>query len=100
MSSNNWTYSDWKNSKARVILKDIPKNRIDFVFFEDMTKQEKQKHPSAETTGGYLKIIKPTAKQKQEWWDELPDTEKEIIKSIPNFDAAIFKQITGIDVEA
>lgn len=41
-----------------------------------------------------------TYKQKQEWWDKLLYKEKEIIKSIPNFDATIFKQITGIDVNA
>lgn len=33
------------------------------------------------------------------WWDDLTDKEKGIIKSIPNFDPDIFKEITGIDVK-
>ena len=31
--------------------------------------------------------------------DDLSDEKKNIIKSIPNFDKVIFKEITGIDVE-
>lgn len=34
-----------------------------------------------------------------EWWDDLTDREKGIIKSIPNFDPDIFKEITGIYVK-
>jgi hypothetical protein len=30
------------------------------------------------------------------WWRTLPDEDKEIIMSIPNFDMEIFKKITGI----
>lgn len=97
---SNLTYLDWKTSDACDILMEIPTNTVEFIEFEKMTEEEKQRHKSAEITGGYLKLIQYDNKQRQEWWDELPDTEKEIIKSIPNFDAAIFKQITGIDVEA
>lgn len=32
-------------------------------------------------------------------WKNLTDSEKEDVKAIPNFDARIFKEITGIDVE-
>ena len=32
------------------------------------------------------------------WWENMSDENKEIIKSIPNFDAEIFKEITGIEV--
>ena len=48
-------------------------------------------------TGGFLKQTEEEAK-KQMWWDELSDKEKNAILSIPNFDRAIFKEITGIDV--
>ena len=40
-------------------------------------------------SGGVLEYI---------WWHGLSDSEKKIIKSIPNFDKEIFKEITGIDV--
>ena len=32
------------------------------------------------------------------WWAKMTDKNKEIIKSIPNFNAEIFKEITGIEV--
>lgn len=32
-------------------------------------------------------------------WDNLTDDEKEAVKQIPNFDAKVFEEITGIDVE-
>ena len=36
---------------------------------------------------------------RQMWWDGLSDHEKEIVLNLPNFDKAIFKEITGIDVQ-
>ena len=38
-------------------------------------------------------------KQRQKWWDRLCSKEKEFILGLPNFDAAIFKECTGIDVK-
>ena len=35
----------------------------------------------------------------QIWWDKITKDNKEIIKSMPNFDKDIFKEITGIEVE-
>ena len=32
------------------------------------------------------------------WWEDMSTSNKNIIKSMPNFDAAIFKEITGIEV--
>ena len=47
--------------------------------------------------GGYLKEY--TFKEAcQNWWNKMSDENKEIIKSIPNFNAEIFKEITGIEV--
>ncbi len=34
----------------------------------------------------------------QEWWYRLPDQQKNVIKSMPNFDAAIFTVCTGISL--
>ena len=33
------------------------------------------------------------------WWAGMSEENKEIIKSIPNFDAGIFEEITGIKEE-
>lgn len=43
------------------------------------------------------KLVKYTYQEAcSKWWEELSGENKEIIKSIPNFDAKIFEEITGI----
>ena len=63
-----------------------------------MTDEEKAAHPEAETTGGYLKELN-NSEWAVIWWRSLNDRQKNIITAIPNFDKAIFKEITGIDVD-
>lgn len=58
----------------------------------------KAAHPEYETTGGILAKRKP-AMTPQEWWDGLDESDKGEVMSLPNFDADIFKEITGIEVE-
>ena len=94
---SNWTFRDWCYSKAKDILDTIPNNAPTWIRFENMTDEEKEQHPEYKTTEGYLKEI-DNSKCVQAWWDNLSDHEKDIIKSLPNFDAEIFKEITGIDV--
>ena len=96
---SNWTHKDWAISKARYLLDKMPKFTIEWVYEEDMSNEEKEKHPTYKTTGGYLKIS-DNQKTRQTWWDDnLSDKQKEIIKRIPNFDAKIFEEITGIKTE-
>ena len=64
-----------------------------------MTDSEKEENPTWECTGGYLKTVEATDKDKQEWWDNLDDEEREEVMRLPNFDKDIFKEITGIEVE-
>ena len=96
---SNWTYSDWANSDARWYLLDIPTDYTDTEFISDykMTNEEKTAHPEYVTIGGYLKTVHHEA-DVQGWWDDLGDRKKETIKALPNFDAEIFKEITGITV--
>ena len=68
-----WTYRDWIRSDACFIL-DV-KLRDPF-----------GSHNNTKNMG--------------KWWSELTSREKDVIKNLPNFDAAIFKEITGIDVDA
>ena len=91
------TYLEWMNSDARYLLNQIPKNVVELVYEEDMTDGEKLANPTYETTGGYLKVL-DESECGQLWWDRLPDRQKNIIKAIPNFDANIFQQCTGIEV--
>ena len=64
-----------------------------------MTDEEKAEHPEAETTDGYLKKL-DNSECAVIWWRGLSGGQKAIITAIPNFDKAIFKEITGIDVDA
>lgn len=89
------TYCEWIDSDARYLLNKIPKNVVEWVHKEDMTDTEKAAHPTYETTGGYIKVL-DESECGQLWWDALTDYEKNIIKGIPNFDADIFFQCTGI----
>lgn len=95
---SDWTYRDWLNSDARYLLNQIPGDVLEYVWFEDMTDEEKAAHPEPKTTGGYLKQL-DNSECGSIWWRGLNDYEKTIIKAIPNFDKEIFKEITGVDVD-
>jgi hypothetical protein len=92
------TYREWIDSNARYLLNQIPKDVVEWVYEEDMTDEEKAAHPTYETTGGYLKVL-DESECGQLWWGSLSDRRKEIIKAIPNFDAEIFFQCTGVRVD-
>lgn len=93
-----WTYRDWLNSEARYLLNQIPGDVLEYIWLDDMTDEEKAAHPEAETTGGYLKVL-DNSECAVIWWRGLSDHQKNIIAAIPNFDKAIFKEITWIDVD-
>jgi hypothetical protein len=94
-----WTLEHWLNCRARYLLDQIDDCPLEYVWFDSMTDEEKAAHPEAETTGGYLKE-RTTADNARKWWAGLSADDRNIIFSLPNFDAAIFKEITGIDVDA
>ena len=71
---------------------------VEWVYSADMTDEEKKEHPAHETTGGYLKVL-DESECAVLWWMGLNDEKKQVIRDIPNFDAKIFKEITGIDAE-
>ena len=60
-----------------------------------MTDKEKKENKSAFVCRGYLKVYG----YKEAWanlWKTLSDKEKNSFKTLPNFDAIIFEEITGI----
>ena len=93
-----WTYHDWIDSEARSVMRNCPYTKTIWIYSSGMTDSEKEKYPTWECTGSYLKTIYVTKEDKQKWWDELDDTEREAVMSLPNFDKEIFKEITGIEV--
>ena len=92
-----WTFEQWVNCRARYLLNQIEDCQLEYVYLSDMTDEEKAAHPEAETTGGYLKE-RTTADNARKWWAGLSADDRNVILGLPNFDAAIFQEITGIDV--
>ena len=61
------------------------------------TEEEKKADQEKEMIGGYLKEY--TMKEAwANWWGKMSEEAKKIVQDIPNFDAKIFKEITGIEV--
>ena len=62
-----------------------------------MTEDEKQANPSCSFTGGYLRVME----YKEAWrrsWDNADPENRELVRKLPNFDAEVFFEITGIDL--
>ena len=93
-----WTYRDWRCSSARDLMCDCPYTKTVWINEKYMTDSEKEENSTWKRTGGYLKTIEVTDEDRQAWWDNLDDEDQEEIKSLPNFDKEIFKEITGIEV--
>ena len=67
-----------------------------WVDWNDMSENEK-KYNNCYCCGGYVKKIE----YKDAWsylWSSITDREKKEIESLPNFDAEVFKEITGIQI--
>ena len=62
------------------------------------TEEEMKDSPIRQAIQGYLKQYTFEEACKN-WWNNMLDKDKELIKGIPNFDAEIFKEITGIEVQ-
>ena len=92
------TLKEWWNSNARWIMLHMPtKNTLEWVNSANMTDKEKADHPEHETTGGFLRMMKPD-ETAQHWWKGLSEEARNAVLSLPNFDAEIFRKITGIRV--
>lgn len=63
-----------------------------------MTEEEKKADPEFYVRGGYLK----TYSWEEAWanfWKDTTEENRQKVLNLPNFDAKIFKEITGIDVD-
>ena len=94
--ATDWTYNDWYYSKAYDVMARCPYTTTKFIETSKMSDEEKEKHPEHKTIGGYLKTIIVTQEDKQKWWDKLSAINKQAVYDLPNFDADVFEQCTGI----
>src|SRR3990167_8087383 len=94
-------FGKWLDMKPTEFLQkhstymDIPLNR--WINIENMTEEEKKSVKGCTEMGGYLKNL-PFKEACQIWWNENQNDHKRFL-DIPGFDAAMFKEITGIDTE-
>ena len=89
------TWEEWRNCEAYDILTRVKKS--EWVWYDDMSEEEKQKYPSAKTCDGYLKETERKVGSK-DWWNSLDISEKATIIQLPNFDLDIFNDIMEFKV--
>src|SRR5574344_1153901 len=117
-NSGDWNSGDWNSGFfntdfpiVRIFNKEtnVPRDNIDFPSFlyfdltvwvshDTATDEEKEEHKQEiETCGGFLKTLDYKEAFKLAW-DKASEEEHEQVKQLPNFDADIFYEISGIDV--
>ena len=107
-SAQEYTFAFNKLAKKQA-LSELP--RVHFLYFsliewipkEHMSTIEKVHHPEYVTTGGYLKkyTYKEAFRKSFEKAKRLPDWPEQLgrLKTLPNFDAKVFEEISGIKEE-
>ena len=90
-----WTYDDFINSKAFKYLQQVDTT----LWIPDykMSEEEKNLYPYYVTTKGYIKNL-PYKEAFANSWNNWNNDARQSFKDLPNFDAEIFKDITGIEV--
>ena len=75
-------------------------NSSSFILNEwiNYTEEEKKNDKAKELIGGYLKTYEYKEAYKN-WWNNMSNYNKNVIKNLPNFDKNIFLEITGINVD-
>lgn len=87
------TVKEWENHPAYRLMNKITPTI--WVQWEAMSKTERERYPLCEASGGYTKSVS----MKEAWanfWHNLTDEDKNHFTSLPNFDANVFEEITGI----
>ena len=124
-NSGNWNSGNWNsgylNTSAQkysfIFNKQVEKSVLAQIEFPEfmrftltdwipdykMSQQEKERHPEYVTTGGYLKEYTykeafrksfEVARRKSDW-----PKQRQMLLNLPNFDAKIFEEISGINEE-
>ena len=89
------TLREFRNSKYNEALCSVL-----FILTEwiEYTEEEMKEDENKRLIGGYLKEYS-YKEACANWWSELTEENREIIMSIPNFDADKFYEITGIKID-
>lgn len=87
-------FVEFLKSEYNAALRSVDFKLTEWVAYTEREKKEDEKKAM---TGGYLKAI-PYKEACAKWWSQMTEENKRIIQSMPNFDAKIFKDITGIEI--
>lgn len=90
---SNYTYDDWDSSEAHRIMYGLMADVFEVITHSDKDGWAKEYF---EKEAEVVQLEREEAAQAQ--WDSLTREEQEVVKSLPNFDAEIFYQCTGIRV--
>lgn len=88
--------SEYEEIKESLPEINIPQTH--WIKESDMTGEEKKNKPLYKTLGGYLKTI-TYEESWANWWNKASKSDKNAILDLDQFDADIFKGITGIDLK-
>jgi hypothetical protein len=88
-----WIFRSNNHCELQAIIHRNTKNLCQWIFDSAMTDKEKEDNPTYKTTGGYLKVT--GYKQK----GELSNEDREFLSAVPNFDANILFECTGIRID-
>ena len=91
----NMTLSEFRKSKYNRALRSV---KLELTEWIEYTEEEMKEDKNKRLIGGYLKEYS-YKEACANWWNELTEENREIIMSIPNFDAAKFYEITGIKID-
>ena len=86
---------DWENAEKPGFIYDI--NITEWIDESEMTDVEKEENGSYKITKGYLKEYT----YKEAWanaYKKASESDIEQLKALPNFDAEVFRDISGIDI--
>lgn len=89
-----WAFLGTKHRKFRHIITKYQKPLSEWISECDMSQEEKDKYPTYKTTGVYLKVNKDRCNT-----INISEEDREFLLNVPNFDAKIFKECTGIDID-
>ena len=90
------TWDEWYNHPAYDASRYL--KVTEWINWESMTDDKKKEYPKAFVTGGYVKVYT----YHEAWanlWAKLSDSKKDSFKTLPNFDAVIFEEVTGISLK-